>query len=325
MRAVIIESPSGSLKLTDVQLPEPGPGEVLVKIEAAPLNPSDIFSYRRAPEQGFVPFIPGHEGAGKVVAAGKGILPRLWLGKRVTCSPKNGNGGSWAEYMLTDAGNCFPLGRKVSTEQGALSLVNPLTALGFLEIAEKGRYRTIINNAAASSLGRMLELLCRKNGIALINIVRSAEKADYLRSIGANNVLDSSLPDFKQRLSDLSGKLNARLLFDSVCGENFPVLIEALPKGSTVIIYGNLSPEDHVSIDPRKLLQNDITIRGFYLGNTTKRNGILKNMTNLLKVRSLMSSELKIGIAGRIPLEEAQNAVDAYLSNMSAGKILLIP
>jgi NADPH:quinone reductase-like Zn-dependent oxidoreductase len=91
-----------------------------------------------------------------------------------------------------------------------------------------------------------------------------------------------------------------------------------------VIIYGNLSGEEQIMINPRSLIDNDIKISGFFLGNRAKENGLFKNVMNLMKVSRLMSSDLKIKIQGRFPLEKAQEAVDTYLGNMSAGKVLLI-
>jgi NADPH:quinone reductase-like Zn-dependent oxidoreductase len=326
MKAVFVEKHGGPLEVRETDIPQPGAGEVLIRMAAAPINPSDIIGIRRAnADSESALFIPGLEGAGRVVAAGKGLLPHLWMGKRVACSPKHGSGGTWAEYMVTSAGLCFPLGHKVSDEQGSMSLVNPLTALAFIDIAIRGRHRTIINNAAASALGRMVELLCRKHGISLINIVRNQLHADSLRSMGSQYVLNSSDPLFTDQLASLSKQLNASVLFDSVCGNKMQSLIEALPYGSTVVIYGNLSPDDNVMINPHNLLANDIKIMGFFLGNRTKENGPVRNMVNLMKVRRLMSSDMKITIQGRFPLSRVREAIDTYLNNMSAGKVLLIP
>jgi len=135
MQAVFMLNPGGPLIVKEVPVPEPGPSEVLVKIASAPVNPSDIARNKNVQAEELSSFIPGLEGSGTVVAAGKGLLPRLWLGKRVACSATYGTSGTWAEYMITKAGNCFPLSSKVDDEQGSMSLVNPLTAIGFIEIA----------------------------------------------------------------------------------------------------------------------------------------------------------------------------------------------
>ena len=203
---------------------------------AAPVNPSDLARIKNAHlEHDLAAFIPGLEGSGTVVAAGKGVLPHLWFGKRVACSAEYPSSGTWAEYMVTRAENCFPLGSKVSDEQGSMSLVNPLTAIAFLEIAKKNKHKAIINNAAASALGRMVELLGSKHGITVINIVRNKTQVLKLRQLGSKHILDSSEPSFIYDLSSLSHDLGATLLFEPVCSRQLEQMCDALPSGSTII------------------------------------------------------------------------------------------
>src|SRR5690606_38019070 len=117
---------------------QPGPGEVLVKMHAAPINPSDLaflkggYGIKRP-----FPTVPGFEGSGTVVAAGKGLLPKLWMGKTVACAASPKYNGTWAEYMVTGAGSCVPLSKNVSLDQGAMMFVNPMTALAFFDLYEK--------------------------------------------------------------------------------------------------------------------------------------------------------------------------------------------
>ncbi len=325
MKAVFLDKAGERLLVKETSIPDPGPDEVLVRMSAAPVNPSDLAQIRMAySDPDLDTYIPGLEGSGKVVAAGKGILPRLWLGKRVACSSEYHTGGTWAEYMVTKAGKCFPLGSKVSDEQGSMSLVNPLTALAFFEIAKQNKHRAIINNTAASALGRMVELLGQKQGIPVVNIVRNQKQAGLLRQQGSQFVLDSSDPAFIKDLGTISKELGATLLFDSVCSRQLEEICDVLPAGSTVIIYGNLSGEENISVKPRTLIANNINISGFYLGSHAKENGLFRNILSLRKVTSLMSNDLKISIQGRFPLSEAQKAVDTYLAGMSAGKVLLV-
>jgi NADPH2:quinone reductase len=326
MKAVFLEKPGGPLFVKEVSIPEPGPGEVLIKIAAAPINPSDLARLKNAhTDHDLTTFIPGLEGSGTVTAAGKGILPRLWLRKRVACSSGYGTSGTWAEYMVTPATMCFPLSSKVTDEQGSMSLVNPLTALAFFEIAKQNRHKAIINNAAASALGRMVELLGEKHRIPVINIVRNQKQEEMLKNLGSRYVLDSSDPSFIDNLGTLSKEMKATVLFDSVCSSQLDKIIDALPRNSYVFIYGNLSGEEQIMVNPMSLIGNNIKISGFYLGNRAKEKGLFKNMMNLREVSRLMSTDLKIKIQGRFPLTSVQEAVDTYLNNMSAGKVLLVP
>lgn len=323
MKAVFLEKQGGPLIVKEVDIPNPGPGEVLVKIAATPVNPSDLARVRNM-DCDLETFTPGLEGSGTVVAAGNGILPRVWLGKRVACT-HHGIRGTWAEYMVTSAAMCFPLKSKVSFEQGSMTLVNPLTALAFMEIAKAGKHKAIINNAAASALGRMVELLARKKRIPVINLVRNREHVDMLTQKGSKYVLNTSDPSVFDKLGHLANELEATLMFDSVCGEELPYMIEVLPPNSSVFIYGNLAGTEHININPRSLIDNNIKISGFFLGRQAGENGLIKNMMNLRKVGSLMSDDLTIKIQGRFPLTQAQQAVETYINNMSAGKVLLIP
>ncbi len=326
MKAVFLEKQGGPFITREVPVPQPSKGEVLIKILAAPVNPSDIAGLKRISDPAdILSVIPGLEGSGIVVASGQGLLPGLLAGKRVACSSSHHNSGTWSEYLVTKAGMCFPLRKKVSDEQGSMSLVNPLTVLGFFEIVEKENHKALINNAAASSLGRMVELIGKKRGIPVINLVRNRKQAEMLEISGSAYVLDCSDPDFINRLRESAEKLKATILFDSVCSYLLGKMTEVLPRGSSVVIYGNLSGEESIHFNPRSLIDNDIKISGFYLGNKTKESGLIRNIINLRDVSKLMSTDLTIKVQGRFPLDHAQEAVDTYLSNMSAGKVLLVP
>ncbi len=134
MRAVVAGGNNGLPAMQQMPVPVPGPGEVLVRMEAAPINPSDIGFLNGGYGGKTTPRIPGFEGSGTVVAAGPGILPRMLLGRRVACSAATA-GGSWAEYLAARASLCVPLPAAMSFEQGATMLVNPLTALALMSIA----------------------------------------------------------------------------------------------------------------------------------------------------------------------------------------------
>lgn len=323
MNAVFIEKPGGLLVTREVKVPVPLPGEVLIKMAAAPVNPSDLAGIRHdSGEHDHIDFIPGIEGSGTVVGAGKGLLPSLWLGKRVTCSSDRSSSGTWAEYMVTSAGMCFPLDKSISFEQGSMSLVNPLTAIEFFKIIKERGHKALINNAAASSLGRMIEMLGRRHGIPVINIVRRQDQADKLKALGSEHIIISTDQSFTGKLANLAAGMGATILFDSVCDTNLKDMISALPFGSQVIIYGNLAQAEKISVSPASLINNNISVSGFYLGNKSKENGLLKNMLNLLEVRRLMKQGMSINIRGTYPISKAQEAVDAYLSDMSAGKVI---
>lgn len=315
----------GHMKTGRVPVPRPRPGQVLVKMAAAPVNPSDLARIRQVSgTSGRDAFIPGIEGSGKVVAGGKGILPRLLHGKRVACTASVPFSGTWAEYMLTMAAHCIPLPASISDEQGAMLLVNPMTAVAFMDIANRGKNRAIINTAASSALGRMVELLARRSGIAVINIVRDEPKKENLHRQGSRYVLNSSHSGFSEELHNLAHQLNANLVLDAVGGALTRQLMQAIPAGGSILVYGNLS-DSQPEIDHRSLVMDDKKVAGFYLGTWLKSAGLLKTLHTAVRVRKLLGHEFVIPISRRFPLDEAEQAIETYLADMTAGKVLLIP
>lgn len=324
MQAVQLESYGGSLAVRQCLVPRPGSGEVLVRMAGSPINSSDLsFLHGSYKYQKPLPIIPGIEGSGTVVAAGPGLLPRLLLGNRVACASSPTSGGTWAEYMVTSAKWCAPLQGNVTFEQGAMMLVNPLTALAFIDIAKREKHAAIVSTAAASALGRMILQLGRQNGIPILSIVRRKEQVDLVHALGGEYVLDSSRPDFGHQLRTLSRQLKATLLLDAVAGGLTGQLLEAAPAGSTVMVYAYLSREQCV-IDPRGLLYDDKRLVGFYLANWLSRKNFLQSLQDTRRVQRLLATHLQTTVQRRLPLSAAQQAVDLYRNNMSAGKALLV-
>ncbi len=325
MQAVHLEKPGGPLVTKTVKVPHPGKGEVLVKMAASPVNPSDLQRIRNVTDVLDIPaFIPGLEGSGTVVSAGKGLLPGLWLHKRVACSAVSPASGTWAEYMVTSASYCFPIPETISDEQGSMLLVNPMTAVAFFDIILNEKHKAIVNTAAAGALGGMIRLLGAKHHVSVINVVRNESQVRMLREAGAKFVLNSSDKGFKDDLKMLSHELNATLGLDPVNGSYTQVLLEALPYGGIVIVYGNLAgTEEGTTLRP--LVLDNKKLHGFYLGNWMKDKGMIKTVRNLMKVKQLLKSDIRITVQNRFPLDKAQLAIDTYLSNMTNGKVLLIP
>jgi NADPH:quinone reductase-like Zn-dependent oxidoreductase len=322
MKAIRQHKPGGALSVELIDVPRPGTGEVLVKMDASPVNPSDLSLLAGGYLERSYPFTPGLEGSGTVVAAGSGLFPRLRLGRRVACSPLHGGDGTWSEYMRTSAMNVAPLPKQVSMDQGAMMLVNPMTVMAFMHLVKEGNHRAMVNNAAASSLGKMLIKLAGSKGIPLINIVHKEEQVDALKKLGAAYVLNSSSPDFKEDLARLSRELNATLILDAVTGSQSAVLLDAAPKGSTLLAYARLSG-DPISADPAALIREEKQIQGFQLGNWLQSKSLLFKLGFLKSVKKHLRSELASHISRTYSLEHAEEAIEHYKAHMSDGKILL--
>ncbi len=324
MEAVHVEVVGGPLTVRQCPVPIPGPGEVLVRMAASPINPSDLASLLGTYKfQKPLPWIPGIEGSGTVVAGGSGLLPRLRLGKRVACASTPTCGGTWAEYMVTRASLCIPLRSDVSLEQGATMVVNPFTALALLEIAKRGKHAAIVSTAAASALGRMLLRLCRQNGLPIICVVHRKEQVDLIHSLGGEHVLDSRATDFIPQLRELMHRLKATLILDAVAGGLTNQLLEAAPAGSTVLMYAFLSREN-CALNPREFVFADKRLVGFYLSDWLEKKGVLQQLQTAGNVQRLLATTFQTVVHRRLPLSSVQQAIDLYVGNMSAGKVLLV-
>jgi NADPH:quinone reductase len=325
MQAVQLDDPGQPVVVRRIAVPRPGPGQVLVRVAAAPINPTDLGLLRgsRAAGRG-MPLVPGSEGSGTVAAAGAGLLPRLLLNRRVAVASAPGSDGTWADYVLTRASYCMPLSRHLSFEQGAMLVVNPLTALAFFDMAGRDRHAALVSTAAAGALGRMVLRLGQRQNVPVIHVVRRAAQAAVLRSLGAEHVLVSDRPDFAETLRQRAADLHATLLLDAVAGEMTGVLLEAAPAGSTVVVYGSLSRQP-TTLEPRTLLFGDKRVAGFYLPNWLRRRSLLQTIWLSQRVQRLASSVLQTTVRQRRPLPDVQAALDGYVSDMTAGKIILVP
>ncbi|WP_340318335.1 zinc-binding dehydrogenase, partial [Rhizorhabdus argentea] len=243
LRSLVTAEGTVRISLEPVEVRPPGPDEVVVRVEAAPINPSDLGllfgpadpeTLRTAgsaehpvlaadiPARGMAivaarvgqSLAVGNEGAGTVIAAGEkgGHL----IGRRVGMI----GGGMYAQFRKLPARDCIPLPEDASAADGASMFVNPLTSLSFVETMRLEGHTAIIHTAAASNLGQMLQRICLADGIPLVNIVRSTEQAELLRAIGAAHVIDSNAPDFRAQLIEAIAATGATIGFDAIGGGN---------------------------------------------------------------------------------------------------------
>jgi NADPH:quinone reductase-like Zn-dependent oxidoreductase len=301
--------------------------QVLVRIDAAPCNPSDLLFLRgRYGMRRSLPTVPGWEGAGTVIAAGPGLRARRLVGRRVACGSGSSRDGTWAEYFAADASHCIPLRRRVDALQGATLIVNPMTALGLLSLARRGRHRAVVQTGAAGQLGRMLVRLAAGRRLPLISVVRGARQAGLLRSLGAEDVLDCTDADFEDRLRTACDRRSATIAFDAVGGSMTGLLLESMPRRSRIVVYGMLSEEGHSRIDTAQVLFQEKTIESFYLPTWLRRIGFLGTALVAAKVQKLVASgEIATEIRRCVDLEEVPEALLEYVSSMTSGKVLITP
>jgi NADPH:quinone reductase-like Zn-dependent oxidoreductase len=231
------------LSLVEVPIAAPDANEVLLRVEAAPINPSDLglllagvdvsTAAVAGPSDNPVVTAPlspgamkaltarvsqslpiGNEGAGTVIEAGPSPIAQALLGKTVAVA----GGGMYAQYRCVDASLCLQLPDGTPASAGASSFVNPLTALGMVETMRREGHSGLVHSAAASNLGQMLNRLCLEEGVPLVNIVRKPEQEDLLRAIGAVHVCNSASPSFMDDLVEALRVTSATLAFDAIGG-----------------------------------------------------------------------------------------------------------
>lgn len=325
MRAAVLNEYIGAmgLRVEDVAKPQPGPGEVLVGVAASPINPSDLAfldgNYWPKPP---LPTRAGLEGSGTVIEVGSGAMGRYLSGKRVAFVAGGNGGGAWAEHVVVPNRLALPLSDDVSFEAGAMSVVNPLTALAFLEIAESGKHKAVVNTAAAGALGRMVDRVLTSAGIRVINVVRRPDQVEALSE--AVVVLDSSSSDFDKDLEAVSQEHKANLAFDAVGGALTRRLLAAMPSGTTVMVYGGLGRQP-AQANIGDLVFTGKTVTGFWLTRWLPQKSMVQSLRLWRKVQRLIGNELASEIRATFSLESVVDAVSSYEAAMSAGKVLITP
>jgi NADPH:quinone reductase-like Zn-dependent oxidoreductase len=239
LRSTITSNADLELRMIEEEIPDPAGSQVLVSIEATPVNPSDLGVLigpadaatlgpvegggldGRLPAQALPimrdridrPLPVGNEGAGTVIAAGPEADQEL-VGRHVSLV----GGAMWSDYRLVDAAAVIPLPDDATPADGAALFINPMTALSMVETMRAEGHTALVHTAAASNLGQMLVKICRDDGVGLVNIVRSAKQSQTLIDLGAEHVVDSSRPDFQERLLESVTATGATLAFDAVGG-----------------------------------------------------------------------------------------------------------
>ncbi|MGB0119691.1 MAG: zinc-binding dehydrogenase [Solirubrobacterales bacterium] len=238
LRSKITSDGALQLRMVEEPVSDPTGSQVLVSVEATPINPSDLgvllgpadpSTLVTGSEGGLDGEVPprtipilrdrldqalpvGNEGAGTVIAAGPDASDMI--GRRVSLV----GGAMWSDYRMVDSAAVIPLPDDASAADGASLFINPMTALSMVETMRAENHTALVHTAAASNLGQMLVKICQSDGVGLVNIVRSAEQSATLRDLGAEHVVDSSLPDFTERLAEAVAATGATLAFDAVGG-----------------------------------------------------------------------------------------------------------
>ncbi|MEO9469991.1 zinc-binding dehydrogenase [Parasphingorhabdus sp.] len=355
MQSTLLENGTLELALANVEMPVPGENEVLVRVEASPINPSDLgvmfgpADVNAATSTGSgadtvlsAPVAPqhmprfaarvgqaltvGNEGAGVVVDAGPGEAAQALMGKTVAIL----GGGMYGQYRTIPAMMCLPLPDDATAKDGASCFVNPLTALAMVETMRMEDHKALVHTAAASNLGQMLNRICMADGVDLVNIVRKQEQVDILKAMGAKYICNSSDDNFMADLTDALHETGATIAFDATGGGDLASKIltgmeqAAARTPSQYSIYGSTTHKQvylYGSLDMSATTLNRAYgmawgVGGFLLPNFLAKVGMEKGN----EMRGRVARELKTTFASNytqeLSLTEALDADTAKQYNL---------
>jgi NADPH:quinone reductase len=326
MKAAVFDrfdEPAQVLRVSDVPIPKPGPGEVRVRMIASPINPSDLLVVRGL--YGVLPHLPatpGFEGVGIVDEAGPGFLGRMVLSKRVAVI--NSKGGNWAEYAVIPARQARPIPGDISDEQAASSFVNPATALAMVRhvlAVPKGEW--LLQSAAGSTLGKMIIKLGRHDGFKTFNVVRRTEAKEEVTRLGGDAVISSSEGPIDEQVSRIMGGKGVRYALDPVGGDTGTGVFRSLAADGRLVLYGTLSGKP-IQIDPRLMIAGRQVVEGFWLGHWMKDRSIPSALLLFREIASLIRKDvLSLDISSSYPLDRISQAVSQAEAVGRGGKVLL--
>lgn len=332
MKCVQFETPGEPktvLKYSDAELAAPGHGEVLVRMLASPINPSDMMFIRGVygvPPQ--LPQVPGFEGVGIVEASGGGLKGKLFKGKRVAVL--NQAGGNWAQETILPAAQVIPLSHKLSNEQAATFFVNPATAWVLTqEVLRIPRGAWLLQTAAGSTLGKMVIRLGKAMGFRTLNVVRRESLIDELKAAGATEVVvfdgQKDSPELLQEsVARIVGDDGLAYAIDPVGGHTASAVVHCLTARGRLLMYGTLTT-DPIQFSPRTLMKIQAKVEGFWLGNHMNSLGLIAKMKLVKRItRLILDGTLSSDIAHSFALSDVHAAVTAAEEPGRRGKVLVV-
>lgn len=314
--------PQDVLELVEFELPPPAAGEVLVKVVAATINPSDLLLLTG--KYGQLPPLParcGNEGLGRVESLGERV-DSLNIGQLVLLPV---GCGSWASHLLLNAEDLVAVPEEADHLQLAMLAVNPVSAAVLLDQGpdlQTGDW--LIQNAANSAIGACIIQLAKARGLKTINLVRRESAVAEVRAAGAGHVLvdGDHLPE---RVREITGGAPLRFALDALAGAASEQLANCLSDGGLLLNHGMMSGE-HCQVSPRNLAFRQITLRGYWVGNwfASSTRETRQQLFAQLSA-AIVSGDLHMPVAATYPLAQVKAAVAAAVAGERSGKVLLIP
>jgi len=324
MRSLIFHrfgDPSEVLALEEVPTPQPGPGQVRVRLCARSINPSDVLTvrgqYGRRPK---LPATPGYEGAGTIDAIGPDVT--AWkVGQRVI---PLGVEGTWQEAVIAPETAVMATPEGLPDNIACQLLANPLTAFLLFDLLDAHAGDWVVQTAAGSTLGQLMIQLAKLRGINLINVIRSRRGVEPLRAAGAEHIVVTEDEDMAARFAEIAGRMPIVKAVDAVAGETGAKLANALGYGATLVVYGALSMQP-IPLDAGRLIFRNLTIKGFWLTDWFRTATQESRTQTLGEVGKLLASgQLAPPVEAEYDLADAHAAIAHSERPGRTGKIVLI-
>lgn len=314
------------VQLGELPVPEPGEGQVRIKVALASVNPSDeMFIQGLYGQPRIKGNAAGFEGVGDVVASGGGPLADGYVGQRVAFVASPGAPGTWSEYSIADATTCIPLVDAVRDEDGAAMIVNPLTALAMFDTVKKDEVKAFIMSAGASQLNKLLIGVAAEEGYRPIAIVRRDSQIEPLNALGAAHVLNSEADDFDQQLAATLKEEKPRVFLDAVANELSAKVFAAMGRHARWVIYGKLDTELPTLFEPGHMIFLMKKIEGFWLVRWMRETAMADKMAAIQAVQTRFTTgEWKTDVTAVLSLDEAMTRLPEELAKPD-GKVFIKP
>ena len=342
----------GDIRIEDVAIPEPGRGQVRVRMLMCPVNPSDFhyvrgtyyqaleriiwnqgrttadprvcFDPERSTECPAPPYTLGGEGVGIVDACGGGFLAKRLKGKRVAVAGGGPPRGTWQEFAVVDAKRAVVVPDSLVDEQAAMYLANPISAYVLVrEVLKVSRGSWVLITAAGSALGKSVVRMGKREGFRTICVVRSSANTAELAALGADAVIETDRHDLITEVARLTAGQGVDSALDCVGGQLASDVVRCLGLNGRLVVYGTLA-DSPIAIPSRDLMMPLAQVSGFYFGNWMAQQSPLKALSVLRAVKRLTTEGVfHTDVAEIYPLDQAAMAVAASLKQGRTGKVML--
>ena len=320
-----IETLDPYLEFGSLPVPKPGPGQVLIRVRMASINPSDLHFIKGEYGQPRIKgAAAGFEGVGDVVD-GKGLYASYLKGKRVAFVGGVNGSGAWAEYIVVEAAMCVVVKSAMRDEDAAGHVVNPVTAWTMFDIVKASGSKSFVFTAAFSQLGKLMAGLARDNGIAMIAVIRKESQAAHLKELGARHVLVESDPEFAAKFAALCKSEKPKILLDAVAGQLAADIFTAMPARARWIIYGKLDTEAPVLKEAGQFIFMGKRIEGYWLMNWFRQASILTKLRTLRAVQNrFISGAWSTEVVATVRLADVMRDLPDALK-LGDGKVMIVP